>query len=182
VKKLKRREFLQKGALVMAGAAALASGVSVVAGAEQWTAGLKTLNPHEGETLLKMARQIYPHDQLDDIYYIKVVRELDTAAGAKPETATLLRQGVNRLDRLKHTKFVSLSETEQVTALKQVDRSEFFEKVRGIELVALYNNPGVWKKLGYPGASYPIGGYLHHGFNDLNWLPDPPESASPKPA
>jgi hypothetical protein len=129
-----------------------------------------------------MARQIYPHDQLDDIYYFAVVQELDSAAGAKPETAGLLRQGVSRLDRLKHTKFVSLSETEQITVLKQIDRGEFFEKVRSTALVALYNNHGVWKKLSYPGASYPIGGYLHHGFNDLNWLPDPPESASPKPA
>ncbi len=27
-----------------------------------------------------------------------------------------------------------------------------------------------------------MGGYLKHGFDDLKWLPDPPESASPKPA
>ena len=34
--------------------------------ADQWTAGLKSLNPHEGETLLKVTRQIFPHDRLDD--------------------------------------------------------------------------------------------------------------------
>jgi hypothetical protein len=182
VKKLKRREFLQKGALVVAGAAAFASGVTVVAGAEQWTAGLKTLDAHQGQTLLAMSRQIFPHPPLDDSYYIKVVQDLDTEAGTKAETAKLLHEGVTRLDAVKNAKFVTLSPTDQIVALKQIDHSDFFTKVRTSELVSLYNNHDVWKKLGYPGASYPIGGYLHHGFNDLNWLPDPPESASPKPA
>ena len=48
-------------------------------------------------------------------------------------------------------------------------------------MVSLYNNEEVWKAFGYQGASYRFGGYLHHGFNDLNWLPEPPEAASPKP-
>jgi hypothetical protein len=48
-------------------------------------------------------------------------------------------------------------------------------------MVSLYGNQEVWKVFGYQGASYPFGGYLHHGFNDLTWLPEPPEAASPKP-
>jgi hypothetical protein len=183
VKKLKRREFLQKGALVVAGAAAFASGVGVVAAsAEQWTAGLKTLNAHQGQTLLAMSRQMFPHPQLDDSYYIIVVQDLDADAATKTETARLLSEGVARLDAMKGAKFVTLPPTDQIAVLKQIDRTDFFTKVRNSELVSLYNNHDVWKKLGYPGASYSIGGYLHHGFNDLSWLPDPPESASPKPA
>jgi hypothetical protein len=182
VKKLKRREFLQKGALVVAGAAALASGVTVVAGAEEWTTGLKTLNPHEGQTLLVMARQMFPHPQLDDSYYIKVVQDLDAEAASKADSAKLLRDGIARLDAVRNAKFVTLQSPDQIAVLKQIDRTDFFTKMRNSELVSLYNSRGVWKILGYPGASYPIGGYLHHGFNDLNWLPDPPESASPKPA
>jgi hypothetical protein len=182
VKKLKRREFLQQGALVVAGAAVFASGVTVVAGAEQWTAGLKTLNPHQGQTLLAMARQMFPHPQLDDSYYVKVVQDLDADAATKPETAKLLGAGVARLDTVKGAKFATLSPADQVAVLKQIERTDFFNRVRSSELVSLYNNHEVWKKLGYPGPSYPIGGYLHHGFNDLNWLPEPPESASSKPA
>jgi hypothetical protein len=182
VKKLKRREFLQKGALVVAGAAAFASGVTAVAGVEPWTSQLKALNAHEANTLLAMSRQLFPHPQLDDTYYIVVVQALDAEAVTKPDIAKLLRDGVSRLDTVKGAKFVALSPANQIAALKQVEHTDFFTKVRNSELVSLYNNHGVWKKLGYPGASYPIGGYLHHGFNDLNWLPDPPESASPKPA
>jgi hypothetical protein len=181
VKKLKRREFLQKGALVVAGAAAFASGITVAAGAEPWTTGLKTLNAHQGLTLLAMSRQIFPHPQLDDSYYIIVVQDLDAEAATKPETAKVLGKGVARLDAARNAKFATLPSTDQIAVLKQIDGTDFFTKVRSVELVSLYNNHDVWEKLGYPGASYPIGGYLHHGFNDLRWLPDPPQSASPKP-
>jgi hypothetical protein len=179
---MKRREFLQKSALVVAGAAAVVSGVAAVADAEQWTDGLKTLNAHEGQTLLKVTKQIFPHDRLDDSDYIKVVQDLDTEAGTTPATAKVLHDGVANLDQNTNSKFVSMSDDDQVATLKNVEDTPFFQKVHGTELVSLYNNHDVWKKLGYQGASYPVGGYLHHGFNDLNWLPDPPASASPKPA
>ena len=179
---MKRREFLQKSAIVVAGAAAVASGVAVAGYADQWTGRLKTLNPHEGETLLKMTRQIFPHDRLADAYYIKVVEDLDVEAGGKSETAKLLRDGVTQLDGAADTKFAGRSTGEQVAALRKVEETPFFQKVRSTALVSLYNNHDVWKQFGYPGASFPIGGYLHHGFNDLKWLPDPPAEASPKPA
>ena len=179
---MKRREFLQKSAIVVAGAAAAVSGVAVVSNADQWTGGLKTLNAHEGETLLKVARQIFPHDRLDDSDYIIVVQDLDAEAGTSPDTAKLLRDGVANLDTTGSAKFVTLSDDKQVAVLQKIENTPFFQKLHSTELVSLYNNHAVWKKLGYEGASYQIGGYLHHGFNDLNWLADPPASASPKPA
>jgi hypothetical protein len=184
---MKRREFLQKSAIVVAGAAAVVSGVAAAAStdqgnADQWTAGLKTLNAHEGETLLKVAQQIFPHERLDDTDYIIVVQDLDAEAGTTPDTASLLRNGVANLDGAGSAKFVTLSDDQQLAVLQKNEATPFFQKVHSTELVSLYNNHGVWKKLGYQGPSYPIGGYLHHGFNDLNWLPDPPASASPKPA
>lgn len=177
---MKRREFLQKSALAVAGAAAVASGVAVVGYAGQWAA-LKTLNAHEGETLLKMSRQIFPHDSLDDSYYMKVVEDLDSEASTAPATAKVLHDGVVGLDKASNGKFAAESADDQIVTLKKIQDTPFFQKVRSTALVSVYNNHDVWKKLGYPGASYRIGGYLHHGFNDLNWLPDPPESASPKP-
>jgi hypothetical protein len=178
--KIKRREFLQKSAMVVAGvSAAAAAGVTVGLAAE-WTAKMKTLNPHEAETLLKMARQIFPHDRLDDSYYIKVVEDLDAEASSKRATAKMLSAGVANLDHLAKGKFSAQPAAEQIVVLKKIQQTPFFDKVRSTELVSLYNNQEVWKTFGYQGASYRFGGYLHHGFNDLNWLPDPPESASPK--
>ena len=32
---------------------------------------------------------------------------------------------------------------------------------------------------GYEGEAFEYGGYIERGFDDLGWLPDPPEDASP---
>lgn len=184
---MKRREFLHKGAIAAAGAAAITTGfVPEIAPAQtkpaaDWTSSLKTLSPHEGKTLLKMSRQLYPHAKLSDAMYAKVVKDLDAEAKSTPDTAKLLHEGVTGLDG-GSKKFVDMSAEEQLTALKGIESSPFFQKVRGTEIVSLYNNPEVWKQFGYRGSAYEMGGYLTHGFNDLKWLPDPPESASPKPA
>jgi len=182
---MKRREFLQRSMLVAVGAAVgkvvqptLAQGETA---GGSWTANLKTLNAHQGETLLKMTRHIFPHDRLADSYYANVVADLDTDAGKRADTLKLLQAGVARLDE-GEKKFIEIAPDQQLAALKNIESSPFFQKVRGTEIVSLYNNPGVWKEFGYGGPAYEFGGYLKHGFNDLKWLPDPPEAASPKPA
>ena len=179
--KIKRREFLHKSALVVAGVSAAAAGVGVAGLAAERTSKLKTLSEHEAETLLKMARQIFPHDRLDDSYYTRVVEDLDAEAASKPATAKMLHSGIASLDRSPKGKFAAQSSADQIAALEKIQHTPFFEKVRSTELVSLYNNQEVWKIFGYQGASYRFGGYLHHGFDDLKWLPEPPETASPKP-
>ncbi|HVA39422.1 MAG TPA: hypothetical protein VNF49_02065 [Candidatus Binataceae bacterium] len=179
--KIKRREFLHKSALMVAGVSAAAAGVPVAGFAAEWTARLKTLTAPEAGTLLKMARQIFPHDRLDDSYYIKVVEDLDAEASSKPATAKMISAGVANLDHSAKGKFAARPADDQVAALEKIQHTPFFEKVRSTEMVSLYNNEEVWKVFGYQGASYRFGGYLHHGFDDLNWLPQPPEAASPKP-
>jgi hypothetical protein len=179
---MKRREFLKTSALVVAGTAAAASGLMNVAGAGEWTGQLTTLNPHEASTLLAMARRIFPHRGIDDSCYLKVVEVLDANSKSDPAVAKMLSEGVVALDGSGGTKFADLKENDQIIALEAVQTTPFFQKVRGTELESLYSNPGTWKAFGYQGPAYAYGGYIHRGFNDLNWLPDPPEFASPKPA
>jgi hypothetical protein len=177
---MKRREFLKTGALVVVGTAAAASGVAGIANAAQ-EPQLATLNAHQGETLLKMTRRIFPHKRLDDSPYKSVVRDIDAAAKADATVAKLLADGIEKLDAGGH-RFVDLTEKQQTAALKRIETSAFFQKVRSIELQSLYSDPAVWKVLGYQGPAYKFGGYIKRGFDDLAWLPNPPESASPKPA
>lgn len=178
---MKRRDFLKTGALAVAGTAAAVTGLIPGVSADSAPA-FKTLKPEQAEALLKMTRQIYPHSKLDDAAYWKVVKELDSAGEKDPVTASLLADGVAHLDSAQSAKFAALSEKEQIEALKGIANTPFFQKVQSIELASLYNDPAVWKALGYQGPAYSIGGYINHGFNDLAWLPEPPESASPKPA
>lgn len=177
---MNRRQFLKTSGGLAAGAAAGAAGVSLTFSVNAWAAELKTITAHEGKTLLAMARQIYPHPSLADMYYAVVVDDLDGAAGKDSQTAALIKDGVAKLDQAMGIRWIELSEGYQLDVLKGVETSPFFQKVKGTALVSLYNNPLVWRELGYEGPSAQLGGYIHRGFNDLHWLPDPPESASPK--
>ena len=179
---MKRREFLKASVLVVAGTAIAGSGLISAAGAVESTGPLSTLSPHEASTLFAMAKRIFPHRDLDDSCYFKVVEVLDANSKSDPAVAKMLAEGVVALDGSGGTKFADLKENEQIAALEAVQITPFFQKVRGTELESLYSNPETWKAFGYQGPAYASGGYIHRGFNDLNWLPDPPDWASPKPA
>ncbi|HKM99147.1 MAG TPA: gluconate 2-dehydrogenase subunit 3 family protein [Candidatus Binataceae bacterium] len=177
---MKRREFLKTSALLVVGSAAAASGIVSVAGADQGEPQFTTLTSPQAATLLAVTRRIFPHKQLDDAPYWKVVSGLDTAAKNDPAVANLLAAGVAQLNG-SQTSFTALDDKQQTAMLKAMESGPFFEKVHSVELQTLYSDPAVWKAFGYQGPAYKFGGYIRRGFDDLAWLPNPPESASPKP-
>ena len=123
------------------------------------------LSEHALETTLRVARVMFPHDMLPDIAYAKVVKALEGEA----ETVAA---GVAALDD--PTPFVELDADAQLAAVTAAEGTDYFELVRSTAVVELYDNPLVWKAFGYEGPSVHLGGYLNRGFDDLDWLPDPP--------
>jgi len=173
-----RRRFLRLGGAV---AAVTAVGAPVLVASDRALAIELTgaLDQHGADTLLAMLRRLYPHASLGDVYYLNVVADLDSEADGNAETRQLLRDGVEELDTYMSLAFKKLSSGYQTKVLEGIEGNAFFEKVRGKAVVALYNQKLVWRQLGYEGASFPKGGYINRGFDDLAWLPDPPASASP---
>jgi hypothetical protein len=124
------------------------------------------VSEHALDTTLRVARVMFPHDRLPDIAYAKVVKALE----AEAET---VEQGVAALD--KPTPFLELpDEDARLERLRSFEGTDYFELVRSTAVVELYDNPLVWQAFGYEGPSAHLGGYLHRGFDDLDWLPDPP--------
>lgn len=180
---IKRRQFLKTSGGVAMGAAAAGSGLIALSGSRTAAAmTLSTLSEHEGQTLLGMTRQLYPHDSLADIYYASLVNELDSEAKNNPDTAALLSQGVTDLDAALGIPWLELSDGNQLSVLRSMEFTPFFAKVKSKTVVSLYNNPLVWRHFGFEGESFSKGGYINRGFNDLTWLPDPPAEASPPAA
>ena len=58
---------------------------------------------------------------------------------------------------------------------------EFFGFIRRTTVLNFYDDPEVWDIFGYEGESFSKGGYLHRGFNDLDWLPEPRIEESEEP-
>ena len=130
------------------------------------------LSDHERETTLRVARVMYPHDALPDEAYEKVVRAVEAEASGSDDVRATIAQGIAELDD--PTPFRELEADEQLAALQQAEGTPYFDLVRATAVVELYDNPLVWKALGYEGPSVHLGGYVNRGFDDLDWLPDPP--------
>jgi hypothetical protein len=179
---LSRREFLQ-GAGVLFGTLWASSGALVaLAPSRAWALELKTFDANTGKSLLILTRNIYPHDKLDDAVYALVVKDLDAEAGTTEATKTLLTGGVAGLDKASGGNWLEAPRDKQAALVKSIAGTPFFEKVRGKAITSLYNNELAFAHFGYEGNAWRKGGgYLTRGFNDLKWLPNPSEKASPKP-
>ena len=95
--KYSRRIFLQGAASAVPVAAVAAStGLSIE---DAWAAEATTLTPATLKTLVKVARDIYPHDFLVDSYYITAIKPWDGKAATDPAIKSMLEDGVRRLDQ-----------------------------------------------------------------------------------
>ena len=61
---------------------------------------VKNLKPETMRTLIKMARDIYPHDRLADRFYAVAMKGYDEKAGSDAATRPMLETGVSTLDEL----------------------------------------------------------------------------------
>lgn len=166
---LSRRELLKRG-----GAAGLliVSGSAVISPEHAWGLETTAIEPETMATLIQMARDIYPHDQVPDKYYAIAVKSHDESAAKDPAHKELIESGIVDLDkRAGEGGYRGLGwEEERVAVLRQIEQTPFFQAVRGGLVVGLYNQKEVWPIFGYEGESYSKGGYIDRGFDDIEWL------------
>jgi hypothetical protein len=168
---LDRRQFLAG----TTAAAIIVSSGSLIHPTEAWGLEVKNLKPQTMLTLVKVARDTYPHDRLPDRFYAIAVKDYDAQAGANPATKTMIEDGVAKLDALAMQKhgmpYAALPwEEQRVALLREIQGAPFFQTVRGNLIIGLYNQKEVWPLFGYEGESASKGGYVDRGFNDIAWL------------
>ena len=172
--KFDRRVFLKGAAsTVPVVAAATTAGLGIQ---DAWADDAVALTPATMKTLVKVARDIYPHDMLGDSYYITAVKPWDAKAAKDPAIKSLISDGISRLDQdareLHQVDYADVQwEADRVALLRGIEQSDFFKKVRGDLIVSLYNQKELWPKFGYEGSSAEYGGYIKRGFSDIDWLP-----------
>ncbi|WP_179401131.1 twin-arginine translocation signal domain-containing protein [Burkholderia guangdongensis] len=175
---ISRRNFLKTTGITTVGITTVSAASLLMSSANAWANSVAATGGPDADvakTLLKVARDIYPHDQFSDAIYMKALDPYGQAAATDPALKALLSDGVKNLDGLAKARFGKPyaqvdAEADRVTLLKSIDTTPFFAKLRGDLVVNLYDNHDVWKKLGYEGSSWEKGGYLNRGFNDLDWL------------
>lgn len=142
------------------------------------------LSALEIKTLLQIIKQMFPHTKLNDFHYQSVLEKLMKESTENSETSMMISDGIKKLNSsveatMTKNTWLESDKKEQMTALEKNSDSDFFGKLKSTTILTLYNNHAVWKQVGYEGESFSKGGYLGRGFDDLDWLPSPPEEASP---
>jgi hypothetical protein len=140
----------------------------------EWTSALKTLDPATAETLVAILRTLYPHDRLPDRIYRRVVAVFDRMMRESNAAADMIGGAVEQLDGRYPLPFRELSESYRVAALKAIEGTLPFRFLQRTAVRFLYDDVEVWAAFGYEGAAVHLGGYLNRGFDDLDWLPEPP--------
>jgi len=172
--KYDRRVFL-KGATAAVPIVAVATNTGVGI-SDAWAEEATALSPTALKTLVKVARDIYPHDMLVDSYYITAVKPFDGKAAKDPAVKAMIEGGIARLDqdaRDNHkVPYADVAwEVDRVKLLQGIEQTEFFRTIRGDLIATLYNQKELWPKFGYEGSSAEHGGYIKRGFADIDWLP-----------
>lgn len=169
---MSRRRFM---AIAATGAALVVVDGAVFCPPEAWALEATALKPETVQTLIRMSRDIYPHDQLGDRYYGVAVKAFDAEAGKDAAKKAMFEDGVTTLDGLAanagSARYVDLGwETDRLAVLRAIEHTPFFSAVRSSLVVGLYNQKEVWPVFGYEGSSADKGGYIERGFSDIVWL------------
>ena len=165
---LTRRQLLSRS--LSAGALAVVGTGFIAAPNAALAVEVTTITPEEMATLLQMARDIYPHDKVGDQYYVAAVKGYDDE-----ETAVEIEAGIAALNAAARGRgfdsyLAAGWEDDRVAILRGIEKSEFFQKIRGGLVTGLYNQKAIWPIFGYEGESFSQGGYIDRGFNDINWI------------
>lgn len=173
--RIDRRGFLRGSGLGAIGVTV----VPVTALAGPSSTSVEQAFPHlgatAGHTLVRMARDIFPHDRVPDRFYLQAVASHDSAAGRDASSKKLLVSGLSDLDASARARFGKpyaqvTTEAERVELLKAIEATPFFKAIHGGLVTGLYDNKELWPMLGYEGSSVEKGGYINRGFNDIDWL------------
>lgn len=170
--RLTRRGFL-KGASV--GVSVLGAGALMAAPADVMAQSFTVLGSDTALVLLKMARDIFPHDRVADKFYLHAIAPYDADAASDPALKALLLDGIAQLNasarRLHGKDYLAIEdEARRVEVLRAIEDAAFFQKIKGGLVTGLYNNPELFPLFGYEGSSWEKGGYVNRGFNDIDWI------------
>ncbi len=163
-----RRQLLGRATAL---GAAFVVGPGFLAGKDAaWATETVALKPETMATLVQMARDIYPHDRIPDPLYVVAVKGYDTA-----EAAPEIEAGIAGLNAAAEgagfANYLDAGwEKDRVALLKGMEKSAFFQKIRGGLVTGLYNQKEVWPLFGYEGESFSKGGYINRGFDDISWI------------
>jgi hypothetical protein len=106
------------------------------------TAGL---SHEEANTLLAVARTMFPHDNAGDDPFKHAVNAINDECLQDPQVCRTITRGISALNRCCPGGFATADRRHRVTSLKTMIDSRFFLTVYSQTLTSLYAKPCMWE-------------------------------------
>jgi len=123
------------------------------------------------DALAALIFEMFPHQGLDQSVYDEVAERARARLSMREGWERMKDEGLAALNAAAGAPWPSLSDEARIEATESISKTPFFKTVYQAALFEFYSHPAVWAYVGYPGSSAEKGGYLHRGFDDIDWLP-----------
>ncbi len=120
---------------------------------------------------------LVPIPGLVNSVYDAIVAQWQRAASTDTTLGETLRQVAVSVRQRFGNEIPGADSAEFASFLATVEHTAFGAELLSALTLATVTRPEVWEIAGYEGESFTRGGYLLRGFNDLDWLPEPPSTA-----
>ena len=148
---------------------ALGAALAGCGGAEPPAAVESAAAENDVALLASVAYDLFPFPELTPELYVQVGERLLQGRNAA------LDEGLQQLRSVAgSTPWRDLDEAQRLAALTQLQSSPFFVQLRAATVEVLYRAPETFAMINYGGSAIEYGGYLHRGFDDIDWLPAAP--------
>ena len=137
---------------------------------------VKAISAGNLAALRLLCKRLLPLRGIGERSYDSVVKTLQVQAGSNPELARQLVEGSAQFRRRFGRGWRNAKAPAVTEYLRSIETTPYFKAMYGATLFTMITHPAVWAATGYGGESFSKGGYLKRGFNDLAWLPEPPDA------
>ena len=121
--------------------------------------------------LATLAHDLFPHDAIKFEVYTEIAGTIIAQERSSTGDLVQIADGLGKLnDMAGGREWRNLDEQSRVLVLKKMESDGFFNNILARIRGLLYLRPEVWQLVGYGGNAMAQGGYLTHGFNDIDWL------------
>lgn len=145
---------------------ATVAGTTWLRGAAAWA------DDNDDATLVQFARLLFPIDALNDDAYGEVMNSTLSALEGSAGTKDALSMAENTLNSASAGDWYGADEATQIRAIESIQSEAYFAAILATVRGVFHYHPDVWRAINYPGSSKEHGGYLHRGFDDIDWLPE----------
>lgn len=137
------------------------------------------LSPREIDELAAYSHTLLPILPESHPRYRQVADKLANLAVQDVNMAAFIGGGLKETGFPDRRTWQEMNTDERTSLIAIQQNTPFFGFLRWTTTEIVMRDPVLWERLGYEGSAIEHGGYIHRGFDDIDWLPQATREQTP---